>query len=513
MYKSKASTMTVKVAGLGAVHEASGLQDSGVVLQEKGRVYSETMSLADVARDTNSYYVLQLIHEKGPKAFPGQSKYLVFRKWGRVGTTIGGQKLERMPKAEALAEFERLFLDKTGFAFDERDAMRADPTKYKRAGKFLPVQIDYGADDDLDAQLRLAEDAGARSSLPPPTQALVKTLFDVKQMKRVLLEYQVDTQKMPLGKLSQAQLKAAYSVLSQLHAALAPEAAAEPLVLVDLSNQFYTLVPSLEPVVLNSLPKVEQKIALVDALKEMEVATAMMRSPALDKQAQKQLDALDAHYAKLRCDLALLEPGGAEFEMVQKYLLQTHAPTHHQYKLELEHVWAVRREGEAELYAPFATDPNRMLLWHGSRTTNFAGILGQGLRIAPPEAPVTGYMFGKGVYFADMSSKSANYCAAKRGAPCGLLLLSEVALGASDERKKAHYVEKLPAGKLSCKGLGRTAPDPAETVTTDSGVAVPLGAPKPTGVEDSSLLYNEYIVYDTAQISCKFLCQVKFVFE
>jgi poly [ADP-ribose] polymerase len=33
----------------------------------------------------------------------------------------------------------------------------------------------------------------------------------------------------------------------------------------------------------------------------------------------------------------------------------------------------------------------------------------QGLRIAPPEAPVTGYMFGKGVYFADSSSKSANY--------------------------------------------------------------------------------------------------------
>lgn len=34
----------------------------------------------------------------------------------------------------------------------------------------------------------------------------------------------------------------------------------------------------------------------------------------------------------------------------------------------------------------------RRLLWHGSRTTNFAGILSQGLRIAPPEAPVTGYV-------------------------------------------------------------------------------------------------------------------------
>lgn len=49
-----------------------------------------------------------------------------------------------------------------------------------------------------------------------------------------------------------------------------------------------------------------------------------------------------------------------------------------------------------------------------------------GLRIAPPEAPVTGYMFGKGVYFADMFSKSANYCFASSNAPAGVLLLCEV---------------------------------------------------------------------------------------
>jgi hypothetical protein len=40
---------------------------------------------------------------------------------------------------------------------------------------------------------------------------------------------------------------------------------------------------------------------------------------------------------------------------------------------------------------------------------NFMGILKQGLRIAPPEAPPTGYMFGKGVYFADMYEKSLPY--------------------------------------------------------------------------------------------------------
>ena len=40
-----------------------------------------------------------------------------------------------------------------------------------------------------------------------------------------------------------------------------------------------------------------------------------------------------------------------------------------------------------------------------------------------------GYMFGKGIYFADMVSKSANYCVASKSNPVGLLLLCDVALG------------------------------------------------------------------------------------
>jgi len=57
------------------------------------------------------------------------------------------------------------------------------------------------------------------------------------------------------------------------------------------------------------------------------------------------------------------------------------------------------------------------------------GILSEGLKIAPPDAPSSGYMFGKGVYFADVPSKSANYCKATPENSEGLLLLCEVALG------------------------------------------------------------------------------------
>jgi hypothetical protein len=66
-----------------------------------------------------------------------------------------------------------------------------------------------------------------------------------------------------------------------------------------------------------------------------------------------------------------------------------------------------------------------------------------------------GYMFGKGVYFADMVSKSANYCNTNRGSNIACMLLCEVALGEMNELTHADYnASTLPAGKHSTKGLG-----------------------------------------------------------
>ena len=71
---------------------------------------------------------------------------------------------------------------------------------------------------------------------------------------------------------------------------------------------------------------------------------------------------------------------------------------------------------------------NDMLLWHGSRISNFVGILSSGLRIAPPEAPSSGYLYGKGLYFADMLSKSLMYCRASSSNNDVLILLCKVAV-------------------------------------------------------------------------------------
>lgn len=71
-------------------------------------------------------------------------------------------------------------------------------------------------------------------------------------------------------------------------------------------------------------------------------------------------------------------------------------------------------------------------------------------------------MFGKGVYLADMSSKSANYCYSYISNNQALLLLCEAELGAPiQELTSASYSagdDALAKGLLSTWGKGMTGP-------------------------------------------------------
>ena len=74
-------------------------------------------------------------------------------------------------------------------------------------------------------------------------------------------------------------------------------------------------------------------------------------------------------------------------------------------------------------------------------------------------------------------------------------------------------MEKLPAKKHSTKGLGRTHPDPKDNKTLDDGLVVPMGKGVASGVKNTSLLYNEFIVYDVAQINVKYLLKLDFQYN
>lgn len=255
----------------------------------------------------------------------------------------------------------------------------------------------------------------------------------------------------------------------------------------------------------------------------MQLANEIMKSANGDK--YKSLHILDRQYHGLGMqEMTPLDQDSQEFSEIYYYLNNSTGSTH-AVKYAIEDIFRIERKGEFDRletssYATLGFKSDRRLLWHGSRCSNFGGILSQGLRIAPPEAPASGYMFGKGVYLADMSSKSANYCASHTSGGTALLLLCEAELGRpSLKLTNADYTAGERAkeqGCISTWGVGKTAPqvwkDASCIHPNLKGVMMPdvqSLPPDATKEPNAYLLYNEYIVYDVAQIRLRYLLRVR----
>ncbi|XP_044742670.1 poly [ADP-ribose] polymerase isoform X2 [Chrysoperla carnea] len=381
--KSVSGPVKLKVKGGGAVDPDSGLEDVAHVYQKGDDKYNVVLGRTDIQTNKNSYYKLQIL-----QADKGQ-KFWLFRSWGRIGTTIGGTKLEDTDGLNhAISMFKELYLDKTGNHWDERANF------VKRPGLSYPIDLDYGEESDQVKGLT-KDDISSNSKLAKPIQDLVQMIFDIEAMKKTMLEFELDLEKMPLGKLSKKQIEAAFGVLNELKEVIT-KSNAKPQI-IDLCNRFYTMIPHDfgidNPPLIETEEAIKTKLEMLDNLLELEVAYGLMQSTHVEGSESP----LDAHYAQLKTDIEILDKTTDEFEIIKKYVKNTHAKTHQQYDLEIEEVFKIKRQNEDKRYKPFKKLPNRKLLWHGSRLTNYAGILSQGLRIAPPEAPVTGYMFGKGM--------------------------------------------------------------------------------------------------------------------
>lgn len=493
--KSGSGKVKMQLKEGATVDPESGLQDCAHVYKRGKEKFTVTLVHTDIQTKKNSYYKLQILkHDK-------QNKHWLFRSWGRIGTTIGGTKLDNLSLEECIEQFESLYEERTGNVWSQREHFVKVPHK------MYPVDVDHG--DEAATQLL---DSNIKSDLEKPIQDLIKLIFDEANMKKVMAEFEIDVDQMPLGKLSKKQIQKAYSVLTDLQELLKNKNV-DTVNLLDASNKFYNLIPHnfgvSGPKVLDTPEEIHSKCEMLDALLEMEIAYSLLHTKMDDTK-----NPLDAHYEQLHTDIKVLDKESEEYNVIQQYVKNTHAKTHTQYELVIEDVYVIKRQGEDSRYKPFRKLPNKKLLWHGSRTTNFAGILSQGLRIAPPEAPVTGYMFGKGIYFADMVSKSANYCCTNSENPTGLLLLCEVALGNMYDRYQADFITKLPQGKHSTMGHGQTQPDPECVYKMEGGVEVPYGPPVPAKLpKKSSLLYNEYIVYDVAQVKARYMVKMHFKYK
>ncbi|KAL2159038.1 hypothetical protein VTH06DRAFT_2797 [Thermothelomyces fergusii] len=496
-----------------------------VYIDDSGVIYDASLNQTNATFNNNKFYRLQLL------VHPQQGTYVAWQRWGRVGERGQTQSTNTASLQEAIRLFEKKFKDKSGLAWKDRGM---DP----KPGKYAFVERNYEDDSDGDDE---ADRAGAKddkktsvreppnSTLDPAVQALMQLIFNPQYFRDAMSSLNYDANKLPLGKLSKATITRGFQTLKELSAliddhSLAANYATSYLSAVEhLSNTYYSLIPHAfgrnRPPVISRQDMVKTEIELLESLSDMKDASLIMK---LDKAVDDGIHPLDKQYQGLKMEeMTPLDPGSDEYAQLRNYLFETRGYTHgHNYTI--ENIFRIERQGERERFenSPFGKlNQNRRLLWHGSRCTNFGGILSQGLRIAPPEAPVSGYMFGKGIYLADMASKSANYCCSYISGGTALLLLCEAELG--DPMQKlvdASYhagEEAKKKGMVSTWGQGSTGPkkwkDASCVHPSLAGVMMPDTSvpPGPTNVKGATLYYNEYICYDVAQVRLRYLFRIR----
>lgn len=134
------------------------------------------------------------------------------------------------------------------------------------------------------------------------------------------------------------------------------------------------------------------------------------------------------------------------------------------------------------------------LFWHGSRNENWLSILGSGLVLRPANAVITGKMFGYGLYFADKCRKSLNYSSLRGSYWAGgtknraYLALYDVHVGRQLKIKKhKNWCYSLNVEELQKRGA-------YDSLFAQGG---------------ADLINNEYIVYNEAQCTVRYLIELR----
>lgn len=427
--------------------------------------YTAVLNQVNISNNNNKFYIVQILDDS--------PRFNVFTRYGRVGDRGVSNTKSFTDKRQAIAEFCKIFKSKTGNTWGT--------TFTKKAGKYMLMKMEV-ATPEMEIQ-------PSTTNLPPPVSKIIRMIASRQLMTQTMMNMNIDTQRLPLGKISKKQIHEANLILNTISSELSTDEIAER------SSDFWTLIPfssgRQRPPLLDNLEQIKACSELLETLQNIEIAGCIMQNTNSE----------DDIYKAINLQLTPVTDG-EELALLSKYVGQTHGSTHN-YSLEL--VSALKID-----YAKPLTLPNRYLLFHGSRMANFLGILSEGLRLPQYHQISNGNILGSGIYFADSVTKSFNYTCSSETDNTGFIVLCEVALG-TPEYVNGPTTSPLPLTCQSRVAVGRSQPDPASIVTVDD-LTIPCGHiqlnPSPTA-QASSFLYNEYVIYNTAQYRFRYLLELK----
>lgn len=476
------------------------------ILEINNELMTCTLNYTNIQTNANKFMILQLLKNDNTDSFA------IFSRGGRVGFTGKYTTDLYMDRATAWKSFVERFYKKTGNTWENKnnsnDGANDNDIKYQL------VQMQYHDDYLNNDPLQLNTVSNKKTQDPkveePPTIILdnkiisfIALISDKDLFDQTMKQFMIDSNRLPLGKISISQIEKAYKILDNISKIIDPvNGSANTMTKAEIkkelakySSQFYTIVPYASglsaPPMVASISVLSEKVDLLKTLEQMIVVADKITNPTLNNHYNT--------YLKLNAGLEV-ETNPNIVDLINRYAINTTAQKHG-FKFNIKNILRVTRPNEPnniDMFAPFG---NRQLLWHGSRVANIMGILSTGLQINPKNVVRTGSMFGNGIYFSNTASKSAQYVHAKNN---GVMLLCEVALGTCYELTHSQYITHLPAGYQSTRGIGNAIPDPFQYYTDANGLIYPMG-PLKQASSNSSLLFDEFIVYDARQVRIKYV--------
>jgi poly [ADP-ribose] polymerase len=466
----------------------------GTIVESDGKLYNCALNQTDIKSNKNKFYIMQLIKSG--------SAYHLFIVFGRVGESGKPRTVSQTSEAAGIKAFEKQFKAKTGNVWGTDNFV-------KKSGKYFMSEVSY--DDEIkdmdDVELKIPP-----SKLDKKVQELITMLSDTNMMQDSLVSLNIDTKKMPLGKLKNSQLKKAEKILDEIQKILNDKTVPDADKLTDLSSEYYTFLPVAcgrrKPPVIKDDKLIDKYKEVIEELRNMVVAVE------IKKNIKAGDNPLDGVYAGINTEINALDKDSQMYEEIVKYVNNTQGATHNWVKLKVLDIYEVKQNGKKEKFDKCCDGiENKMLLWHGSGLSNWLSICKNDLWLDPAamnsSVYVSGKMFGMGLYFANCVSKSWNYCRTDATKGIGCLALAEVPLGNISKRINSDYSVNHKSlqktGHNSVQGMGKVTPSTSVTI---DGVIIPNGPLEKTNV-GAYLQYDEFIVYQQAQQLIKYLVIIK----
>ncbi|GLD95842.1 hypothetical protein PINS_up004520 [Pythium insidiosum] len=505
-----------------------------------GEEYDVLLTKVDVKNGrfgVNVFYRMQLVVDDVLNI------YVLFTNWGRVGEEGKYQNTPFHSVDEAVVEFKKIFKSKTNNVWEDRGSFVKHMGKYNLVQRVnFQTEIDRSVTESFkDASDRTESNLAPIDTSRAFSVGLTEMLFaitDVSNLQLAAAERCNYHESLPLAK--EHELRQALAMLSEIQELLKErdgvneeittlsgnisEAATTSLSelsdrftelteeISEKSSRYYEVVPRNEDIfgsAIKAFDSINQLNNEQFRLKKLLEITHTYKMILGAKLRQQTVHPIEYMYDALQIKASTLSSDSAEYSLLKNYFFAGVRPRDHE-RYAITNIFSVERRNESERFmnlvrsdAAFMSRHSK-LLWHGTRRNNLMGILSEGLRIAPPEAPHHGYAYGKGIYFADVSGKSLNYCGrayhipkpgSKPVGPFGYrgeggrhvvyMLLCDVALGNQMEvMTSCQWNEKLPKCVNSICALGKHVPDESLSIVSPMcGSKIPSGRVGRPGVD------------------------------